>query len=65
MRVRRLPTLHPTDKIGEPMNTLKLYDSARRAKVPFEPLVAGKVSMYVCGPTVYDSATPAPSCRST
>lgn len=54
MRVRRLPTLHPTDKIGEPMNTLKLYDSARRAKVPFEPLVAGKVSMYVCGPTVYD-----------
>ncbi len=22
--------------------------------VPFEPLVAGRVSMYVCGPTVYD-----------
>ena len=36
------------------MDTLKLYDSARRAKVAFEPLVAGKVTMYVCGPTVYD-----------
>ncbi|HLG20815.1 MAG TPA: cysteine--tRNA ligase [Bdellovibrionota bacterium] len=23
---------------------------------PFEPLVAGKVTMYVCGPTVYDHA---------
>ncbi len=34
--------------------TLHLYDTARRAKVAFEPLVPGEVSMYVCGPTVYD-----------
>jgi cysteinyl-tRNA synthetase len=28
----------------------------RREKVPFEPLVAGKVGMYVCGPTPYAPA---------
>ena len=33
---------------------MKLYDTARRAKVDFEPLVPGEVRMYVCGPTVYD-----------
>ncbi len=33
---------------------MKLYDTARRAKVDFESLVPGEVRMYVCGPTVYD-----------
>jgi len=33
-----------------------LFDSLRRAKVAFEPLVAGKVGMYVCGPTTYAPA---------
>jgi cysteinyl-tRNA synthetase len=28
----------------------------RRQKVPFEPLVPGKVGMYVCGPTTYAPA---------
>src|SRR3954466_2681036 len=28
----------------------------RRHKVPFEPLVAGKVGVYVCGPTTYAPA---------
>jgi cysteinyl-tRNA synthetase len=32
---------------------LRLFDTARGEVVPFEPAVAGKVSMYVCGPTVY------------
>ena len=28
----------------------------RREKVAFEPLTAGKVTMYLCGPTVYNYA---------
>ncbi|HEY1739054.1 MAG TPA: cysteine--tRNA ligase [Acidimicrobiia bacterium] len=32
-----------------------LFDTAAREKVEFEPRVAGQVSMYVCGPTPYDS----------
>jgi cysteinyl-tRNA synthetase len=35
---------------------LRLYDSLRRDKVPFEPLVPGQVGMYVCGPTPYAPA---------
>jgi cysteinyl-tRNA synthetase len=34
----------------------QLHDSLRRKKVTFEPLVPGKVSMYVCGPTPYAPA---------
>jgi len=33
--------------------TLRIHDTLSRQKKPFEPLVPGKVSMYVCGPTVY------------
>ncbi len=33
---------------------VSFYDTRRRELVQFEPLVAGRVSMYVCGPTVYD-----------
>ncbi len=33
---------------------LKIYDTARRDKVDFVPLCDGKVSIYVCGLTVYD-----------
>jgi cysteinyl-tRNA synthetase len=35
---------------------VRLHDSMRREKVPFEPLVPGKVGMYVCGPTPYAPA---------
>src|SRR5881392_416761 len=35
---------------------LVLYNSLTRRKEPFEPLDAGLVRMYVCGPTVYDLA---------
>ncbi|HEV7559013.1 MAG TPA: cysteine--tRNA ligase [Kofleriaceae bacterium] len=38
------------------MTTIQLHDSMRRKTVPFEPLVAGKVGMYVCGPTPYAPA---------
>jgi cysteinyl-tRNA synthetase len=33
-----------------------LYDSVQKTKLLFEPLIEGKVSLYVCGPTVYDDA---------
>lgn len=34
--------------------TLTFYNTAKRGKEKFEPLVPGEVSLYVCGPTVYD-----------
>lgn len=36
--------------------TLKIYNTLTRQKETFEPLEEGKVRMYVCGVTVYDSA---------
>jgi len=35
---------------------LQVYSTLSRKKEPFETLEPNKVSMYVCGPTVYDSA---------
>ena len=35
---------------------LNLYNSLTRTKTPLEPLSPPHVSMYTCGPTVYDSA---------
>ena len=34
--------------------TIRIRDSVARTKVPLTPLREGEVSMYVCGPTVYD-----------
>jgi len=36
--------------------TLQIYNTLSRTKEPFETLKPNKVSMYVCGPTVYDNA---------
>ena len=36
--------------------TLHLHDTLRGKKVPFEPLKDGEVTMYLCGPTVYNYA---------
>ncbi len=33
-----------------------IYDSVQKTKREFTPQVEGKVSLYVCGPTVYDDA---------
>ena len=34
--------------------TIRLHDTLSRQKVDLEPRTPGQVSMYVCGPTVYD-----------
>ena len=36
--------------------TLTIYNTMTRKKEPFEPLEDKQVRLYVCGPTVYDSA---------
>jgi cysteinyl-tRNA synthetase len=35
--------------------TIRIYNSLGRVKEKFEPIDPGKVHMYVCGPTAYDS----------
>ncbi|WP_345989932.1 cysteine--tRNA ligase [Sulfurimonas sp. HSL1-2] len=35
---------------------MHIFDSVTKTKRRFEPLIPGKVSLYVCGPTVYDDA---------
>ena len=39
-----------------PSSALKLYNTLSKSVETFEPLVPGQVKLYVCGPTVYDSA---------
>src|SRR3990167_1807581 len=34
--------------------SLRIYNSLTRQKQEFKPIKAGEVTMYVCGPTVYD-----------
>ncbi len=36
------------------MSELRIFNTLTRTKETFAPRVAGKVGMYVCGPTVYD-----------
>jgi cysteinyl-tRNA synthetase len=36
--------------------TIKLHDTLQGRKVPFEPIREGEVTMYLCGPTVYNYA---------
>lgn len=37
-------------------NPLLIYNTLKRKKEIFEPLVKGKVGLYVCGPTVYSDS---------
>ena len=36
------------------LSMFKLYNSLTKTKENFEPIHAGKVGMYICGPTVYE-----------
>ncbi len=49
------PCLLTVEGLTELFNSmLKIYNTLTRTKEPFQPRVAGKVGMYVCGMTVYD-----------
>lgn len=39
---------------GKAIPDIHIYNTLTRKKERFEPLQPGKVTMYVCGPTVYD-----------
>jgi hypothetical protein len=50
LRIRKYATSHSIR-----MDQLKVHNSLKPgAPVPFVPIEKGKVSWYVCGPTVYD-----------
>ena len=36
--------------------SIQLHDTLQGRKVPFKPLKKGEVTMYLCGPTVYNYA---------
>ena len=36
------------------MLAVRVYNTLTRKKEEFKPLVPGHISMYVCGPTVYN-----------
>ncbi len=36
--------------------SIRFYNTINRKKVKFEPITPGKVKLYTCGPTVYDTA---------
>lgn len=42
--------------VTAPAATLRIYNSRTRQEEPFSTIEPGKVGMYVCGVTVYDSA---------
>ncbi|WP_148815260.1 cysteine--tRNA ligase [Campylobacter concisus] len=35
---------------------MRIFDTSKREKVEFSPIKEGEVSIYLCGPTVYDDA---------
>ncbi len=42
--------------LSEPHQTLQIYNTLSKKKEPFRTVEAGKVGIYLCGPTVYDKA---------
>mmetsp|Transcript_2311 Transcript_2311/g.3244 ORF Transcript_2311/g.3244 Transcript_2311/m.3244 type:complete len:432 (-) Transcript_2311:623-1918(-) len=45
-----------TTELSDAAEKLVIFNSLERQKTKFETLIPGQVSMYTCGPTVYDSA---------
>src|SRR3954447_3003807 len=53
VETRRLPRSPPPRAHGTELS-LRFYDNFTRSLREFEPLSAGRVGLYTCGPTVYD-----------
>jgi cysteinyl-tRNA synthetase len=45
-----------TPTLSEPHPTLQVYSTLSKRKEPLRTVEAGKVGIYLCGPTVYDKA---------
>ena len=45
-----------TPTLSDPHPTLQVYSTLSKRKEPFRTVEAGKVGIYLCGPTVYDKA---------
>lgn len=48
--------LYTSTNMSEQESNLRIYNTLTRMKEPFEPLTAGHVGIYLCGPTVYKEA---------
>ena len=46
----------PAAALSEPHPSLHVYNTLSKKKEPFRTVQAGKVGIYLCGPTVYDKA---------
>lgn len=53
--VRKIKSYNEGKTYGKGNMALRVYNTLGREKQLFEPIEPGKVRMYVCGPTVYDS----------
>jgi len=45
-----------SNALSAPHPSLQIYNTLTKKKEPFRTVEAGKVSIYLCGPTVYDKA---------
>jgi len=42
--------------IQQAASNIRIYNTLSRTKEPLQPVVSGKIGIYLCGPTVYDKA---------
>src|SRR5437016_12781265 len=53
---RAHPVCHPGARRSAPRMTLALYNTLTRRVEPFQPLAPPRVTLYTCGPTVWNYA---------
>ena len=45
-----------TQNMQSASSNIRIYNTLSRKKEPLQPVVPGKIGIYLCGPTVYDKA---------